>query len=178
MDSASNLTGSLDRPKLTEYLAYAPELDTLHAVDVTCEFSSEVASFDFDTSCGELWLIDEQPTMDPPYTGPYEPAEVRAHPHGGFVYVNNRGEDSVTWSCVASDGRLSRMGHVSIGIGRYIHPKFGTRSFEFSPSGAFMLLADRPANMLRSYAEMQRMAACTPCGLSSTHRWACLGWVH
>jgi 6-phosphogluconolactonase len=153
------------------HVAFDPNTGRVY---VTCELSSELASFHFDTSCGELRLIDKQPTVDSLYTDPNEPAEVRAHPRGGFVYVNNRGEDSVAWFRVAPDGRLSRMGHVSISIGRYIHPKFGTRSFEFSPSGAFMLLADRPANMLRSYAVDAKNGSLQPLAEVAVSNPACI----
>ena len=129
------------------HLAFDPITDRAY---VTCEFSSELASFDFDTSRGELRLIDKQSTVDVSYKGPNEPAEVRAHPHGRYVYVNNRGEDSVAWFRVAQDGRLTRAGHVS--IARSIHPGLAARSFTFAPSGTFVLVADRPANLVRSYS--------------------------
>lgn len=117
---------------------------------VTLEFSSELASFDFDATSGELRLLDRQATVAPTYTGPNEPAEVRVHPGGGFVYVNNRGEDSVAWFRIGPGGELSRLGHVPLAPS--IHPGLAARNFTFDPSGAFVLVADRPANLLRSYA--------------------------
>ena len=75
---------------------------------------------------------------------------MRVHPSGAFVYVNNRGEDSVAWFRVDRGGGLSRLGHVSIGTS--VHPGLAARSFAFDPTGAFVLVADRPANLLRSYA--------------------------
>lgn len=117
---------------------------------ITCEFSSELASFDFNTASGELHLLHKQSTLDPAYKGPNEPAEVRVHPSGRFVYVNNRGEDSVAWFRIEEGGQFSRCGHVS--ISKSIHPGVAARSFAIDPSGTFMLVADRPANLMRSYA--------------------------
>jgi 6-phosphogluconolactonase len=117
---------------------------------VTCEFSSELASFDFDTSSGELRLLDKQSTVERTYAGPNEPAEVRVHPNGKLVYVNNRGEDTVAWFRIGQQGQLNRLGQVS--ISKSLHPGVAARSFTFDPSGAFVLLADRPANLIRSYA--------------------------
>jgi len=117
---------------------------------VTCEFSSELASLAFDASSGKLRLLDKQSTVNSAYQGPNEPAEVRVHPGGTLVYVNNRGEDSVAWFRAGPDGELSRLGHVS--ISRSIHPGLAARSFAFDPSGSFLLVADRPANLIRSYA--------------------------
>jgi 6-phosphogluconolactonase len=119
-------------------------------VFVTFEMSSELASFDFDASCGELRLIDRQPTVGSGYIGHNEPAEVRVHPQGMFVYVNNRGEDSVAWFQVGTGGELSRLGHIA--LAKSIHPGLAARNFTFDPSGSFMLVADRPANLIRSYA--------------------------
>ena len=117
---------------------------------VTFEFSSEIASFDFDASVGELRPLDKQSTVEHTYTGSNEPAEVRVHPNGAFVYMNNRGEDSVAWFRVGSGGELSRLGHVP--IAKSIHPGLAARNFTFDPTGSFMLVADRPADMIRSYA--------------------------
>jgi len=117
---------------------------------ITFEFSSEIASFDFDASVGELRLIDKQSTVEHTYDGPNEPAEVRVHPNGALVYVNNRGEDSVAWFQIGSGGELSRFGYVP--IAKSIHPGLAARSFTFDPTGTFMLVADRPANLVRSYA--------------------------
>jgi 6-phosphogluconolactonase len=117
---------------------------------VTCEFSSELASFDFDTATGKLRLLDRVSTVDEAHTGLNEPADVRVHPDGHFVYVNNRGEDSVAWFAVEQNGALTRRGHVS--LSESVHPGLAARSFAFDPTGSFVLVADRPANRVRSYA--------------------------
>ena len=129
------------------HIAFSPA--TGHAF-VTCEFSSELASMAFDATSGKLRLLDKQPTTDQAYQGPNEPAEVRVHPAGALVYVNNRGEDSVAWFRAGPQGELTRLGHVS--ISRSVHPGLAARSFAFDPSGSFLLVADRPANLVRSYA--------------------------
>jgi 6-phosphogluconolactonase len=129
------------------HIAFSPA--TGHAF-VTCEFSSELASLAFDGTSGKLRLLDKQPTVDRAYHGPNEPADVRVHPDGTLVYVNNRGEDSVAWFRAGPQGELTRLGHVS--ISRSVHPGLAARSFAFDPSGSFVLVADRPANLVRSYA--------------------------
>jgi 6-phosphogluconolactonase len=37
-------------------------------------------------------------------------------------------------------------------LSRSVHPGLAARSFTFDPSGSFVLVADRPANLVRSYA--------------------------
>ena len=127
---------------------------------VTLEFASEIASFDFDATTGELRLLDQQSTVGSDYTGPNEPAEVRVHPNGKFVYVNNRGEDSVAWFPIGSGGTLSRLGHVP--LAKSIHPGLAARNFTFAPDGSFVLVADRPANLIRSYAVDARDGSLQP----------------
>ncbi|GAA4045403.1 lactonase family protein [Agromyces indicus] len=116
---------------------------------VTCEFSSEVASFTFDPENGTLELIEKVTTTGEGFTGLNEPADLRLHPYGRFVYVNNRGEDSLAWFHIDESGRMTRVGHVP--LSRSIHPGLAARSFAFAPSGSLLLVADRPANLVRAY---------------------------
>lgn len=117
---------------------------------VTYEFSSELASFDFDTTSGRLALVDRVPTTAGPVGRTNEPADVRVHPAGNVVYVNNRGEDTLAWFQVDSAGRAHRAGDVRLADS--IHPGLAARSFAFDPAGRLLLVADRPANLLRGYA--------------------------
>jgi 6-phosphogluconolactonase len=117
---------------------------------VSCELSSEIASLRFDPGSGALTLLHKLSTVTAAFSGTNEPAEVRVHPNGDFVYVNNRGEDSLAWFRVDSAGQLTRQGAVSLAPS--IHPGLATRSFTFDPSGTFMLVADRPAHLVRSYS--------------------------
>jgi 6-phosphogluconolactonase len=116
---------------------------------VTYEFSSELASFAFDNETGRLYELDRTSTVGAGFVGRNEPAEVRVHPGGKFVYVNNRGEDSVAWFQIGSEGKLERKGHVA--ISKSIHPGLAARNFTFDPTGTFVLVADRPAHLVRSY---------------------------
>jgi 6-phosphogluconolactonase len=127
---------------------------------VTCEFSSALASFAFDARTGELRLLDQQATVAPTYTGPNEPAEVRVHPDGNFVYVNNRGEDSVAWFRIGAAGELSRRGHVP--LAKSLHPGLAARNFTFDPGGSLVLVADRPADLVRSYAVNRQDGSLSP----------------
>lgn len=115
---------------------------------MTCEFSSELWSFDFDTSSGALRFIDKQSTLSG-FKGRNEPATLQVHPNGRFVYMNNRGEDTIVWFRISPDGHLTKAGHVS--VSKSPDPKDATRCMTLSPSGAFLLVPDRPADVIRSY---------------------------
>ncbi len=116
---------------------------------MTCEFSSELWSFDFDTATGVLKFIDKQSTLSG-FTGRNEPATVQVHPNGKFVYMNNRGEDTIVCFAVSADGHLKKASTVS--VSKSDDPAGATRCMTMSPSGAFLLVPDRPADVIRSYA--------------------------
>jgi 6-phosphogluconolactonase len=116
---------------------------------MTCEFSSELWSFDFDSSSGVLKFIDKQSTLSG-FTGRNETATLQVHPNGRFVYMNNRGQDDVVWYSISEDGHLKKAGRVE--LSKSEDPKDATRCMTLSPDGAFLLVPDRPADVIRSYA--------------------------
>jgi 6-phosphogluconolactonase len=116
---------------------------------MTCEFSSELWSFDFDSSSGVLKFIDKQSTLSG-FTGRNETATLQVHPNGRFVYMNNRGQDDVVWYSISEDGHLEKAGRVE--LSKSADPKDATRCMTLSPDGAFLLVPDRPADVIRSYA--------------------------
>ncbi|MCM0614983.1 lactonase family protein [Paenarthrobacter sp. TYUT067] len=127
---------------------------------VTLEFASKLAAFAFDPRSGELALLDEVTSTESGHTGLNEPAEVRVHPDGDIVYVNNRGEDSLAWFSVSEAGKLTRQGHTDLAPS--LHPGVAARNFSIDPTGSFLLVADRPAALVRSYAIDNETGALTP----------------
>ncbi len=117
---------------------------------MTCEFSSELWSFDFDASTGALRFVDKQSTISSGFKRRNEPATLQIHPNGRFVYMNNRGEDTIVWFSISPDGHLKKAGSVS--VSKCEDPAGATRCMTLSPSGAFLLVPDRPADVIRSYA--------------------------
>ncbi|MFK0092317.1 lactonase family protein [Pseudomonas sp. NPDC090592] len=116
---------------------------------MTLELSSEVVTLEFHPDTGQLQILARTSSIDHAFKGHNEPAEIRVHPNGRFVYVNNRGEDSLAWFEVKADGTLKRLGAVQ--LAKSLHPGVAARSFTFAPQGTFMLVADRPAGLLRAY---------------------------
>ncbi|WP_216332530.1 beta-propeller fold lactonase family protein [Rhizobium sp. X9] len=129
------------------HIVFAPSNDRFYA---TLEFASGIASFSFDKETGTIGLIDKKSSVADDFKAGNEPADLRLHPNGKVVYLNNRGEDSLAWYAVAEDGKLARKGHVK--LAKSIHPGLAARSFSFDPSGAYILLADRPANAVLAFA--------------------------
>ncbi|MFM6853209.1 MAG: lactonase family protein, partial [Sphingopyxis sp.] len=138
------------------HLAFCPQTGLAFA---TLEFASDIASFAFDAQTGGLTQLDRVSTLGQPCARGNEPAEVRVHPAGRFVYVNNRGEDTLAWFGFDGAGRLTRLGAVPLAPS--IHPGLAARSFTFDPTGAFLLVADRPAHLVRSFAVNAQTGALT-----------------
>ncbi|HEY8721116.1 lactonase family protein [Pengzhenrongella sp.] len=148
-------TGAETGPR---HLAFDP-VDGL--VFATFELSSELAVLEFDQASGELRLVATCSTVAGPVGRTNEPADVRIHPAGGLVYVNNRGEDTLAWFRW-SNGTLQRLG--SVPLAPSIHPGLAARSFALDPSGRTLLLADRPAGLVRAYSVDTQTGELAPAG--------------
>lgn len=115
---------------------------------ITLEFSSELASFDFNQETGELHEIDRISTVAPGFVGRNEPATLRVHPNGSRIYVNNRGEDTVITVDVSADGKLTRK--CAFQLGKSVDPGIATRQLELTPDAKYLFIPERPAYVVRA----------------------------
>jgi len=104
-------------------------------VFVNGEMLSTVSSFRFTKAHAQLTRIGTVSTL-PPDLAPEKAranstAEVRVHPNGKFVYVSNRGHDSIAAFRHDGHGGLTWISNVSTG-GRT------PRNFNFDPSGKYL----------------------------------------
>jgi 6-phosphogluconolactonase len=126
---------------------------------MTCEFSSELWSFDFDKETGVLKFIDKQSTLSG-FTGRNEPATVQVLPNGKFVYMNNRGEDTIVCFSISPEGKLKKVSNVSVSKCPS-DPANATRCMTLSPDGSFLAVPDRPADVLRTFKVNQETGELT-----------------
>ncbi|MGM9608540.1 MAG: lactonase family protein [Oscillospiraceae bacterium] len=118
---------------------------------MTTEYSAELFSFDLDMKTGILTQLDRISTVAPDFTARNEPATLRVHPSGKYVYVNNRGEDNIITVTVDENGKLTRK-H-AFQLSRFTgDPVNATRQFELSPDARYLFVAERPANLLHVLA--------------------------
>lgn len=103
----------------------------------TCnELDSTVTAFNWDSARGELKPFEVITTLPVTYTGNNSPAEIMFAPSGKFVYVSNRGHNSiVTYSVDPANGMLAPVGWEPTG-GRT--PRF----FTLDPSGERLYAAN------------------------------------
>jgi 6-phosphogluconolactonase len=78
-------------------------------------------------------------------------SEIALHPNGRWLYVGNRGHDSIWWCGVLPDGALGRGGPLGRGgavATQGAHP----RHFALTPGGGALLVANRDSDSLVSFA--------------------------
>ena len=111
---------------------------------VANELASTVCVFAFDAARGTLALRQTLSTLPPdfPDPGASTVAEIRLHPNGRFVYVSNRGHDSV--AVFARDPESGLLGSVEIVPCGGKHP----RNFALTPDGRWLLCANRDSGDL------------------------------
>ena len=118
---------------------------------MTSEFSSEIWSFNFDNETGVLSFCDRQSTVPAGNTKRNELATVQVTPDGKFVYVNNRGVDTIVGFAIAADGTLTKCAEISVGE-TPADPKDGVRDMQLLPDGKTLLVPVRPDMVIRAYA--------------------------
>lgn len=102
--------------------------------EVTCR----ITAMTYDAATGALTPIQSLSTLPSGTAGPGDStAECRVHPNGRFVYVSNRGDDSIAiFGVDESTGKLTPIGHQETG-GKT------PRNFNIDPSGRFLLAANQ-----------------------------------
>ena len=117
---------------------------------MTCEFSSEIWAFGFNNETGVLTFIDKQSTVVPGFNGRNELATIQITPDGKYVYVNNRGEDTIVGFSIAADGKLKEV--FRTGVGKCpADPKDAVRDMQLTPDGKTLLVPVRPDDVIRAY---------------------------
>lgn len=124
------------------HLAFHPREPIAFAVG---ELDSTVVTLAVDPANGRLRPLHVDATLPPTDRGDSIAAEVRVHPSGRFVYVSNRGHDSIAIFGFTDPGRpLEPLGHVHSG-GRT------PRNFAVHPSGRSLLVANQGSGTLVAF---------------------------
>ena len=110
------------------------------------ELSSKLFSLQYDAESGSLKILDSASTLPENFKGDTSTAEVLVHPNGKFVYVSNRGQDSIAvFSFDAKTGKVKRVGQAKDQIRV-------PRNFRIDPTGKWLLVASQDGNSIQSFA--------------------------
>ncbi len=94
---------------------------------------------------GTLREVDWIGTLPADFSGRSAVSEIARHPNGRWLYVGNRGHDSIVWYSIGSEGQLAFAGAVSSQGG---HP----RHFALTADGTIMLVANRDSDNLVAFS--------------------------
>ena len=107
------------------HLAFHP---TQNIAFTSNEQGSSITAYHFDRSTA-LTPLQTLSTLPGDFQGPNTTADVKVHPSGKFVWVSNRGHDSLAGFVIDGNGKLSPLGHTPT--------ETTPRSFDIDPSGRF-----------------------------------------
>lgn len=109
------------------------------------EMAATVTVFGFDQGSGKLREAQTVSTLPTDFSGKNKEAEIALDPKGRFLYVSNRGDDSIVVFAVSTaDGKLSFVERVPSG-GRT------PRNFAIDPTGRWLLAANQDSNNLQLF---------------------------
>jgi 6-phosphogluconolactonase len=125
------------------HLAFHPDGRWVYAVQ---ELSNEVVAFRWDATRGALTPFQTVPTLAADFKQPNTAAEIAVRRDGRFVYVSNRGEDSlVVYEVDVRTGELSFRQRVSSGGST-------PRYFAIDASSQWLVAANQGSGNLRVFA--------------------------
>lgn len=121
------------------HMTFSP--DEKHAY-INNELDNTLLAATYDPEKGTLTAIGAYPTLPEDFEGDSTTAEVEVHPNGRFVYVSNRGHDSIAvFSRDTETGELSALQHAPCGTNI-------PRHFKIDPSGKWLLCGGQKSNNL------------------------------
>ena len=143
-DAASGTLTPNDPPFIAIEPGGGPRHFTFHPSGkfayVDLELSNKVVAFQYDADKGALKEIQTISTLPAGFTGESTTSEILTTPDGRFLYVGNRGHDSLAiFSIDPADGKLTALGH---------EPTHGKipRNFNIDPTGTYLLAANLKTN--------------------------------
>jgi 6-phosphogluconolactonase len=130
---------------------------------VANELNSTVASLDFDAAKGQLAIRSIATTVPGSAIAGNHCSEIKLSPDGRYLYVGNRGHDSLSRFAIGETGDATLIGNTPSG-GRT------PRHFAFDPSGSFLAVANQDSDSIAIFAvnretgDLSMLAAGAPTG--------------
>ena len=122
------------------HFCFHPTLDILYTSD---EQGGSATGYHLDTARGTLAAFQTITTLPEGYTERNTCSQIQMTPSGKFLYVPNRGHNSIAGFSVDSTGRLTAAGRVST------EPV--PHAFSLDPEGKFVFSAGGDSNRIASY---------------------------
>jgi 6-phosphogluconolactonase len=137
------------------HLSFHPYGEFVYAIN---ELSSTLTAFAYDSDRGSLREIETISTLPRGFSGENLAAEIEVHPGGKFVYVSNRGDDSI--AVFAIKGGKSIVEPVE-----YVSTHGNTpRHFAIDPTGNFLFAANQNSGEVVVFRIDSETGKLTPTG--------------
>lgn len=129
-------------------------------VFVANELDSTIASYAWHAERGELEPRQTLTTLPASFRDENYPADIHVHPSGRFVYLSNRGHDSIAAFAIDGTGHLEP-------IGRESTQGSWPRNFTIDRSGTLLLAANQRSDSIVALTIDHETGALTPAGAIS-----------
>lgn len=119
------------------HMAFHPDGTTMFLAN---ELDWSVCVFRWNAAQGQLTLLQTLSSLEETFQGENSSADIHLTPDGNFLYVSNRGRNSLTcFSVDSGEHRLKRL---------EISPSYGNwpRNFAIDPTGSYLLAANQYSN--------------------------------
>ncbi len=127
------------------HIVFHPFGDLVYA---TCELSNEVAVMELDPEGLKLTTVQYISTLPEDFIGVNTNADLHITPDGKYLYVSNRGHNSIAAFRIMDSGKLEPLGHFST---RGEKP----RNFIILPGGKHLLVANQDSNNIVAFRIMK-----------------------
>jgi 6-phosphogluconolactonase len=140
------------------HLAFHPHGNFVYVVS---EMGETVTAFTRNPANGALKAFQIVPALPSNFHRFSTAAEIVIHPSGKFLYVSNRGHDSVTEMSIAPNGRLTPVGFTPTG-GKT------PRNIAIDPTGKWLIAANQDSGTMFVFRIDQKTGKLTPTGQKVT----------
>ena len=142
---------AMDRLLGPRHFCFHPRQDVVYFSD---EQGCSVTAYRLDPAAGTLAPFQTISTLPDGYTGRNTCSQIQLTPDGHFLYVPNRGHNSIAGFAVAADGRLTAVGRVAT--------EAVPSAFSLDPAGQFVYAAGSATGRLASYRLDEETGVLTP----------------
>ena len=125
---------------------------------VVNELDSTVSTLRYDRSAGTLTILQTVPSISEHAAGDNSPADVHVHPSGRFLYMSNRGHDSIATFAIDKSTFLLRPLQLEPTGGKW------PRNFAIDPSGRFLFVANQRSDTIVTHRIDARTGTLTATG--------------
>ena len=163
LDAEAGKLVPADPPFASLHSGAAPRHIAFHPngrfVYVNGEADMTVTAFGYDATTGTLTELHYLSTLPEGATGErFSTAQILVHPNGRFVFVSNRGHDTLAIFAIDREsGRLTAAGHASTQGNT-------PRNFAFDPTGAFLYAANQNSDTIVHFRVDGDSGQLTPTG--------------